>query len=145
MNRLALVAMLAATCAGPAFAGGDVVRITLQSVLDMPEAKAKLDGSVRFYLAGSPTPRILKTGGDDFANEKTTSSASNNERTCRWVTLSDLISFQARAKQMGANAVVDMVSYYHRQVVSDPAEIECHLGPFVTGVALKGVYARIAP
>jgi len=143
MKKLLSAAMIAALCSCPAFAGGSVVKVTLQSVLDMPEAREKLDGSVRFYLAGSPTPRIVKAGGDDVANEKTSSKSADNERTCRWVTLSDLIAFQRSAKQMGANAVVGMVSYYHKELVSSPTDIECHVGPFVTGVALKGTYAKV--
>ncbi len=145
MKKALLVSLLAACCASPAIARDNIVKITLQSVLDMPEAKEKLDGTVRFFLAGSPTPRIEKKLGDDVGNEKTNAFNKTPERACQWAALSALIAFQNHARQQGANAVVDMVSYYKKEVSSSPTDIECHDGAFVTGVALKGTYAKVAP
>ena len=145
MKKVFAIALLAAVCAAPAIARDSVVNITLQSVLDMPEAKDKLDGSVKFYLAGSATPRIEKKFGDDVGNEKTNSVGKTAERACQWAALSALIAFQNHAKQQGANAVVDMVSYYKKEVSSSPTDIECHDGAIITGVALKGTYAKVAP
>jgi uncharacterized protein YbjQ (UPF0145 family) len=145
MNKLLLVAALAAVCTAPAVASDHVLKITLQSVLDMPEAKEKLDGSVKFYLAGSATPRIEKKLGEDVGNEKTNAVGKTAERACQWAALSDLIAFQMHAKRMGANAVVEMVSYYRKETSSSPTDIECHDGAFVTGVTLKGTYAKVAP
>jgi len=141
---LAAVAGLCACATLPAVARDTVVKITLQSVLDMPEAGGKLDGSVKFYLAGSPTPKILEKLGDDVGNEKTNSVGKSAEFACRWAALSGLIAFQKHAKEKGANAVVDMVSYYKKEVSSSPTDIECHDGAIVTGVALKGTYAKVA-
>jgi opacity protein-like surface antigen len=143
MKKLVIVSLLAAVCAAPAFARDDIVKITLQSVLDMPEAQGKLDGSVRFFLAGSPTPRIAKKLGEDVSNQKTNAFNKTAEQSCRWAALSALIAFQNHAKQQGANAVVDLVSYYKKEVVSSPTDIDCHNGAFIGGVALKGTYATV--
>ena len=144
MKKVFAIALLAAVCATPAIARDSVVNITLQSVLDMPEAKDKLDGSVKFYLAGAPTPTVEKKLGDDVGNEKTNSVGKTAERACQWAALSALIAFQNHAKQQGANAVVDMVSYYKKEVSSSPTDFECHDGAFVTGVTIKGTYAKVA-
>ena len=145
MKKLLILSLLCAACVAPAVARDTVVKVTLQSVLDMPEAKDKLDGSVKFYLAGSQTPRVEKKLDSDVANEKTNSVGKSAERACQWAALSDLIAFQKKAKEQGANAVVDIVSYYKREVSSSPTDIECHDGAFVTGVALRGSYAKVAP
>lgn len=47
-----LAALLGALASGPAVARDTKYMVPLQDVLNMPEAKAKLDGSVKFYLKG---------------------------------------------------------------------------------------------
>ena len=49
-----------------------------------------------------------------------------------------------RAKQLGANAVVNIVSYYQKNVMSSPTEFECHAGNIIAGVALRGEFVKIA-
>jgi uncharacterized protein YbjQ (UPF0145 family) len=144
MKKTLVLTLLAACCVAPAMARDDVVKISLQSVLDMPEAKEKLDGSVKFYLAGAPTPKIEKKFGEDVGNEKTNSVGKTAERACQWAALSALIAFEKHAKQQGANAVVDMASYYKKETSKSPTDVECHDGTFVTGVTLKGTYAKVA-
>jgi hypothetical protein len=145
MNRSAwLLVALAAAIPGPTLARDTVVHVTLQEVLDMPEAKSELDGTVKFFLAGQNTPQILSKMSDDVSNKKTNSVGKSDEFGCKWAALSALVAFQASAKRDGANAVVDLVSYYKKNVVSSPTEIECHAGGVLVGVALKGTYAKIA-
>lgn len=106
-------------------------------------ANGKLDSSVTFHLSGAPTPAVRARFGDDVSNKKTNSVGKDDQTACRWVALSALIAFQSSAKQKGANAVVDLHSYYKRNAVKNPVNIECHAGNIVTGVALKGTYATV--
>ncbi|MFC0250535.1 hypothetical protein [Massilia consociata] len=46
-------------------------------------------------------------------------------------------------KQLGANAVVNIVSNYKNVENSSATEFECHDGAMMTGVALKGEFVRI--
>lgn len=55
-----------------------------------------------------------------------------------------MLAFQDKAKEMGANAVINVVSYYKKDTFSSATEFECHAGTFVGGVALKGTYAKVA-
>jgi uncharacterized protein YbjQ (UPF0145 family) len=55
-----------------------------------------------------------------------------------------MIALQNRARQLGANAVVNIVSYYQKSVMSSETEFECHAGAVITGVALKGDFVKIA-
>ncbi len=110
----------------------------------MLEAQIKWDGSVKFYLAGQKAPNIIQRMSSDVSNRKTNGVGKSGDEACRWAALSALISFQDKAKQLGANAVVDIVSYYKRDEVKSATEYECHGGAFVVGVALKGTYAKVA-
>ncbi|RYF01555.1 MAG: excinuclease ATPase subunit [Comamonadaceae bacterium] len=144
MNHKPLLATLAIAFAAPlAYARDTVTHITLADVLAMPEAQGKLDGSVKFFLAGQPTPPIAQKMGSDVSNQKTNGVGKTDDFGCKWVALSALIRFQESAKRQGANAVVDMVSYYKKKETSSPTTLECHAGTVVIGVALKGTYAKI--
>jgi len=143
MKRTLALSLLACTLAVPAFARDTELKLPFEDVLQMPEAKEKLDGSVKFYLAGQKTPKVLEKKGEDISNKKTNGVGKADDVACRWAVLSALVAFQDKAKSLGANAVVDMVSYYKRNTFSSPTEYECHAGGMIVGVALKGTYARI--
>lgn len=144
MKTPLLVASLLAALAAPAVARDTPYMLPLSDVLEMPEAKEKLDGSVKFFLAGAKTPKVVSKLGEDVSNKKTNGVGKDDQTACRWAALSALIAFQDKAKSLGANAVVDMASYYKRNAVNHPTEYECHAGAVVVGVTLKGTYAKIA-
>ncbi len=144
MKRIILFTALAFSAAGGVMARDTIVRVKLADVLAMPEAREKLDGSVTFYLAGQETPVVKSRLGSDVSNKKTNGVGKDDEYGCKYVVLSALIAFQQSAKQRGANAVVDMVSYYKKNVVRDAQMIECHAGNIMIGAALKGEYATVA-
>jgi uncharacterized protein YbjQ (UPF0145 family) len=145
MNRIATVAgtLLVALASVPGLARDDVLHLPLADVLEMPEAKARLDGSVKFYLAGAAHPGVKKQLGSDVANKKTNGVGKADEFGCRWAALSALLAFQSKAKQNGANAVINLVSYYKRAEYKSATEYECHAGGVVVGVTLKGDYATV--
>ena len=53
--------------------------------------------------------------------------------------LSAMMQLEKRAKELGANAVVNIVSFYQKNVVLSATEFECHAG----AVALKGDFVKI--
>jgi hypothetical protein len=143
MKKTLLIALLASASAFPAFARDTELKLPFADVLAMPEAQEKLDGSVKFFLAGAKTPKVLEKKGDDVSNKKTNGVGKTDEVACRWAALSALISFQDKAKTLGANAVVDLVSYYKKNTFSSPTEYECHAGGMIVGVTLKGTFAKV--
>jgi hypothetical protein len=138
----ALVASMLA--AAPAFARDTVLHIPLADVLAMPEAQAKLDAKVKFFLAGQSTPQVVKRFSTGVSNPKTNGVGKSDEFGCKWAALSALISLQNSAKAEGANAVVDIVSFYKKHEYRGAADFECHAGAIIIDVALKGTYAQIA-
>jgi hypothetical protein len=134
---------LALLASGPVVARDTKYMVPLQEILDMPEAKEKLDGSVRFYLKGQPAPNVRQRFDEDVSNKKTNGVGKDDLTGCKWAALSALIAFQESAKQKGANAVVDLHSFYKRATVKDPVTYQCHAGAVVIGVTLKGTYAKV--
>lgn len=143
MKRTLVLSLIAAVLATPVLARDTGVHLSFAELLASPEARAKLDGSVQFFLAGQKTPEVTERKGEDVSNKKTNGFNKDVTTGCQWAALSALLEFQNRARQLGANAVVDIVSYYKKDTFSSATEYECHDGAFVTGVALKGTYAKV--
>jgi len=138
----AMAMLLACGSLSAAHARDTRLLIPLEEVIQMGLADGKLDGSVKFYLSGAHTPAVQARLGEDVSNKKTNGVGKDDLTACRWVALSALIAFQESAKQKGANAVVDLHSFYKRKSFKDPVNFECHAGNVVAGVALKGSYAK---
>jgi len=121
-----------------------VVHLPFQSAVAEATQNGKLDGSVKFYLAGSgPRGKVL----DDnvTVSRKTNAFGKSDEETCNRVLESDLISLQDDAKRAGANAVTDIVSNYNDVEFRDAQNYECHKGFLMSGVALKAKFAKVRP
>lgn len=142
MKKIAL-ALSVLMAAGMAHARNEALMLPLEAVVELGLASGKLDGSVKFYLSGAQTPAVATSLGDDVSNKKTNGVGKSDQDACNWAALSALIAFQNSAKQRGANAVVDMHSFYKRNVVKDAVNYECHAGTIMTGVTLQGTYAKL--
>ena len=142
--RYALILLALALLAVPALAADEVVMMPLSNALSMPESQQKPDGAVKFYFATRPTARIIRSFGPFVVNPKTNAFAKGTGTACEWVFLSALRSLQEQAESVGANAVVDIVSYYKKHIVSSQTAYECHKGFLIAGVALRGELVRLA-
>ncbi len=102
----------------------------------------RLDGSVKFYLAGQPVKAsVIKSGVT--TSQKTNAFNKSDEGACSWALQSALIRFQNAAKAAGANAVVNIASNYKNIERKDSKTYECHAGAIMAGVALKGDLANV--
>ena len=136
--------LVALSVSWPALARDDKYLLPIEAALAVKDAKDKLDGSVKFFFGNQGTPKILTKLGTDVTNQKTNAVGKSDEKACNWVFLSAMIQLDKRAKQLGANAVVNIVSYYKKDVMSSPTEFECHAGAVIAGVALRGDFVKIA-
>ena len=107
------------------------------------EVRSRLGNDVTFYFSGQPTPPVVKSFGDVVTNRKTNSFGKPDASACRWAMLSALIHLRDRAKELGGNAVVNIVSYYKKDTRASSTTYECHAGNIVAGVALKGTVAVV--
>jgi uncharacterized protein YbjQ (UPF0145 family) len=134
----------ALSVAWPAHARDTRYLLPIAAALEVKDAKDKLDGSIKFFFGNQETPKVLTKLGTDVTNQKTNAVGRSDERACNWVFLSAMIQLEKRAKQLGANAVVNIVSFYKKDVMSSPTEFECHAGAVIAGVALRGEFVKIA-
>lgn len=141
--RLILVAGVLATVL-PVQARDTKYLLPLKAALEVKDAEEKLDGSIKFYFGNQETPKIVSKLGTDVSNRKTNAVGKSDEKACNWAFLSAMIALEKRAKQLGANAVVNIVSYYKKDVMSSATEFECHAGAVIAGVALKGDFVKVA-
>ncbi|WP_337926158.1 excinuclease ATPase subunit [Delftia acidovorans] len=137
---LAAMALVAATAV---HARNEAVMLPLADVVKLGLEQGKLDGSVSFHLSGASTPAISERLGDDVSNKKTNGVGKDDATACNWAALSALMAFEAKAKQKGANAVVDLHSFNKKQSTRDPVNFECRAGNVMAGVTFKGTYARV--
>ena len=135
---------LTMSLAWPAQARDTKYLLPIAAALEVQDAKNRLDGSVKFYFGNQETPKVLAKLSTDVTNLKTNAVGKSDEKACNWVFLSAMIQLEKRAKQLGANAVVNIVSYYRKEVMSSATEFECHAGSVIAGVALRGEFVKIA-
>lgn len=96
------------------------------------------------FFGNQPTPPVITTLGSDVSNRKTNAFGKSDEKACNWAFLSAMVALEKRAQQLGANAVINIVSFYKKDVMSSATEFECHAGALIAGVALKGDFVKIA-
>ncbi|MBI3285470.1 MAG: excinuclease ATPase subunit [Burkholderiales bacterium] len=125
-------------------ASDNKVLLPIAGAMAANDAQSRLGDSVKFYFGNQPTPKVLEKIAIDKTSLKTNSFAKSNEKACNWVFLSDLLQLQKRAKELGANAVIQIVSNYDNVEYSSDTEFECHVGGIMAGVAFKGEFVKIA-
>jgi uncharacterized protein YbjQ (UPF0145 family) len=118
--------------------------LPIATAMQVKDAAEKLDGSIKFYFGPQKYPKVVAKLGSDASNRKTNAFGKSDETACNWAFLSALVALEKRAQALGANAVVNIVSYYKRDIVSSATEFECHAGAIMAGVALKGDFVKIA-
>lgn len=118
--------------------------LPIAAALEAKDSKEKLDGSIKFFFGNQQHPKVLSKLGSDVSNRKTNAFGKSDDKACHWAFLSAMVALEKRAGELGANAVVNIVSYYKKDAFSSPTEFECHAGALMAGVALKGDFVKIA-
>jgi uncharacterized protein YbjQ (UPF0145 family) len=142
MLKTTLIACALALVTTQASARDTKLLLPIQDVLNSPDFQAKVGNDIKFYFAGQAAPRTAKSFGEFVTNKKSNGFGKSDDAACQWAMLSALIQLKERAVSEGANAVVDIVSYYKQNVFSSPAQYECHAGAVMAGVALKGTFVK---
>ena len=136
-RHLKLAAVVALTFAATqAFARNSIETYPIDSALKSEDGKVSQD--IALYFAGQPHPMVLKRFSEAATNKKTSAFGRSDEAACQHVFLSAVIALQNRARELGANAVIDIKSNYKDQLTSSATEFTCGAGAMVAGVALKG-------
>ena len=123
-------------------AGDDVLFLSIHEALRQPEAKEVLNPDIKLSFAGQKAPAYSAKIGTYVSNKKTNSAFKSDEKACKWVILSALISLQERAVKEGGKAVVDIESFYDKNPYRSADKFECHAGAIMAGVALRGTVVK---
>ena len=116
---------------------------SLAEALGNTNAKAKLDGDIKFYFGEKAHPAVIKQFGQYQSNKKTNAFNKTDKFACEWAFLSAMLTFQDRARNLGANAVINIKSYYKKHTISSETEYECGAGGIIAGVTFRGDFVKL--
>ncbi len=141
--KIAILSAVAATAMSvtPTAASNDVFLLPLTDA--MADPNPEIDKSVAFYFGATPHPAVRKSYGEYVTNMKTNAFGKSDMKACSWVFQSALLELQKRAHSLGANAVINIVSYYKKETVSSTTDIQCHTGFLIAGITLKGTFVNV--
>lgn len=146
MKKMISVAALLAVSLAPltASAADTMVRLPIAGAMAANDAQKRLGESVKFYFADQPTPAVLTKITSDKTSLRTNGFGKSAEKACNWVFLSAMLALQKHAIDVGANAVVNIVSNFNDKEMASQTEFECADGAIMAGVALKADFVKIA-
>jgi hypothetical protein len=130
-------------CITPALAADDIIALDLAQATATSDYKTSIDGSVQFYFGKSSHPAVIKSLGEEVSNKKANGFGRNSTRGCERAFLNAMLQFQEKAKKLGANAVINLNSFYNKKEAEIGTTVECHSGLLMDGVALKGEFVTI--
>lgn len=135
-----IIFLLLITCISIPALGRDTTHLfDVQEALAANDARGRLGNEVKFYFGDQPHSAIERVVSQDIvANRKTNAFGKSDLNACQWVFLSAMLALRDAALQRGANAVVNIESFYDKNPFSDRERYECHAGNVVAGVVLKG-------
>lgn len=134
---------LALSVACAVHARDDKYMLPIAAALESTDARDKPDGSVKFFFGKQATPAIATNLGNAIPHGKANPRRTDDVKACNAAFLAALVDFQKRAKKAGANAVVNIVSYYKNVEMASPTEFECHAGAAAHAI-LRGDLVKIA-
>src|SRR5262245_12583341 len=129
--------------AWPANARNDKYVLPISIALQSKDAMENPDGSVKFFFGNQATPAIAAKLGSGSTHQRSSTRPSDDARSCNVAFLKALVALQKNAQQLGANAVVNIASFYKNNTLSSATEFECHAG-VSAHVMLKGDFVKIA-
>jgi len=107
------------------------------------DAKARLNSGIQFFFGNAAHPAVAQSFGVYMSNKKTNGTNKSDKEACEWAFLSAMLSFQQRAVELGANAVINIRSYYDKHEVSSETEYECGSGALMSGVTFQGDVVKL--
>ncbi|HEX7983218.1 MAG TPA: excinuclease ATPase subunit [Duganella sp.] len=145
-KTIAVAALLAVslTASFSASAEDKMIKFPIAGAMAVNDAQQRLGDTVKFYFADQPTPKVASKITSDKTSQRTNGFGKSSEKACNWVFLSAMLALQKRATEVGADAVINIVSNFKDQEFASQTEYECADGAIMAGVALKGDFVKLA-
>lgn len=145
MKKSIAVCLLAAAVIAPAAARNTTYMLPWDDVLNSPEAKQQLDNNIRFAFGDDTVPAGAERVGELIVNKiarGTGEDRKDDSAACRNAALQALVELQQRARNAGADAVLNVVSYYKSNVFVSATQFECHAGGTGGHLTFKAVLVK---
>jgi len=127
-----------------AMARNDRVVFPLQDALARNGSfKDNLGDDVALYFGDQETPKVLKAFMIWTFTRKTSRLTSDDKDACEVAFISAAYALQERARQDGANAVINIRSVYQDTETNSEKEYVCGSGNVVASVILKGTLVKL--
>ena len=139
-----IVLSLSMSAAIPAHARNVKLILPIAAAMEATGLPDRPTGAVKFFFGNQKSPEILTKVGSYVATPRAAAMSMSDEKACYGALLWTLVALEKRALQVGANAVVNIVSYYEKNEMASATEFECHVGNVIATVWLKGDMVRIA-
>ena len=147
MNKAYILMILSIStlmlCTSNAEARNDLQDFSIHEALSTPQAKQKIDDNIRLYFGNKKHPKYQRSFGKFSTNKKTNAFNKSDKQACEWAFLSAVLQLQRKARNLGANAIVNIKSNYNRIETSSRRNFKCAAGNIIAGVALKGTFIKI--
>jgi uncharacterized protein YbjQ (UPF0145 family) len=124
-------------------AADQILMMPIKAALDSVDGRAMIEGDVKFFFGKNRPVRIAHQYGNFITNNKARVFGRSTGEACNLTFLNALEDLQKKARSVGGNAVIGVVSYFRRREVSSDDSYECNLGAVVAGVALKGDLVKV--
>jgi uncharacterized protein YbjQ (UPF0145 family) len=145
-KMISIAALLAVSLTSfSASAADTMLKFPIAGAMAANDAQSRLGDSVKFYFADQPTPPVISKITSDKTSLRTNGFGKSAEKACNYVFLSAMLALQKRAHDVGANAVINIVSNFKDIEMASQTEFECADGAIMAGVALKADFVKIAP
>ena len=141
-SHLILIVLLIFIVSGTALARDTKHLFLISDAMNTAAANERLTGGVEFYFGSQKHPGIKQSYGEHYTNKKTNAFNKDDKTACEWVFVSAMIALQETAQQLGADAIVNIHSYYKKIAFESETEYECHAGGLMAGVALRGTFVK---
>jgi hypothetical protein len=105
--------------------------------------KDNLGEDVALYFGDRETPKVLKSFAIWTYTRKTSRLTSDDKDACEVAFISAAYALQERARQDGANAVINIRSVYNNAETNSEKEYVCGSGNVVASVILRGTLVQI--
>lgn len=145
MKKLVGAAVLFTHCialAATVEARNDAYFLAIDGALQSTDPGESPYSSVKFFFAHQETPPIITRLGSETAHQRSRTNPSIDVKACNAAFLLALAALQKRAQRMGANAVVNITSFYKNNKLENASEFECHAGA-AAHVMLRGEFVKI--
>ena len=146
MKRLAVQAIVLSIvmfAPGPAFPRNIKLILSIATAMQASTGEDRPTGAVKFFFGDEKTPEIVAEFGTHAVTPRTGAMGMSDEKACYGAFQWTLVNLEKRAQRLGANAVINIVSFYKRNELSSATEFECHVGNVIASVFLRGKFVRI--